>query len=232
MAHPVFSFIHPEDKKRYFFIWDTYYGMPETIPMNLLNLLQFYGLENYPQVEAVYNCYPDLLKNGTSLPDDSFDRTNKNIKKLIYENVRFSKVNDTYEAVSKELEKLFEQIMSLEDFRTAYIKLTENLNIYPPYPFHYYRFLSFTSKNLYGAVKGNFYFIEIIEKYCKDKAPGIDVLIEVDDWITGGYLLDNMGLMTKLFYELAKNNLIDVSSIPHLYRRNELIKRLFKKYAF
>ncbi len=230
MAHPVFSFIHPEDKKRYFFIWDTYYGMPETIPMNLLNLLQFYGLENYPQVEAVYNCYPDLLKNGTSLPEDSFDLTNENIKRLIYENVRFSKVNDTYEAVSQKLEDLFLLRMTMDKFRLAYAELTKNLNIYPPYPFHYYRFLSFTSKNLYGAVKENFYFTEIIVKYCK--ANGTDVLIEVDDWITGGYVLNQKGLMSKLFFELAKINIIDISAIPHIYRTDSPIKDLFINYDF
>jgi hypothetical protein len=52
MANPLYSFVHPDNNKRYFFVGDTYSSMPLTLPMNLLNLLQFYGLYNFHEIEA------------------------------------------------------------------------------------------------------------------------------------------------------------------------------------
>ena len=232
MANPLFSFVHPIDNKRYFFIWDTFTGLPKTLPMNLLNLLQFYGLYNLPEIEVIFALYPDLVKHGTTIPGDTFDKTNKNIKELLNKHVIFTKVNDEYEAVSQKMEKLFSDRQDFECFWNVYEKEIENINIYPPYPFQYYHFLAFTGRCLFYTSREELKLHQVIEECTKGKNPENVNFYEVNNWFTRGYMKDFEETMVKLFYELAKINLIDVSAIPHSLRYDSRIETLFLSYEF
>jgi hypothetical protein len=162
---------------------------------------------------------------------DSFDSTYDNIKNLLYKNVIFTKVNADYDVVSMKLESLFSGGQSFQEFRKAYDKVIENINIYPPYPRHYYNSISYTWRCLFNVKSEEYYLSRVLDNFSK-KNTKIKIDKEIYNLISKGFLLEYEDLMAKLFFELSKFNLIDISAIPHILRRNSQIKSLFKTYGF
>ena len=74
MAHPIYSFIDKKSKDRFFILWDTFYELPSTVPMNILTFLQYWGIDNKDRVSALYSIFPRLIQTGTSLNDYSFEK--------------------------------------------------------------------------------------------------------------------------------------------------------------
>jgi hypothetical protein len=229
MAHPIISFIHPENSKRYFFVLDTFFNYPETIPMNLLNLMQYLGLDNFGEAEVIYSVYSKLMQDGSTMPGDSFDKINPNLVRIIYQTAYFSEVNEAYHTVSLQLEEIFQHSKNKEEFLDAYEDFIENLNLYPPYPFHYYLSFDKTYRCIFSVIN-NEKFVNILTKYFDNKFPEDDKIREPDNWLLKGYLLSYKAEFREVFFELAEQNLIELAYVPHILREDPKISNLFMKY--
>lgn len=64
IKHPVYSFIYPNSKKRYFQFWDPVTGYPSTIPIDLITLIQYKGIYDKEFIGAVFLNYNQLITLG------------------------------------------------------------------------------------------------------------------------------------------------------------------------
>jgi len=70
MATPDYSFIYPNTAHRFFVVYNTFYDLPQTIPMDLATFIA-YHFESGRYLEGLYECYPDLIQSGCTLKDFS-----------------------------------------------------------------------------------------------------------------------------------------------------------------
>ncbi len=72
MATPVFKFIEPLSEQEYYFIYDTFYELPKTIPMCLSTFL-YYHMESKRTLEGFLASFESIEMNGSSLFDATFE---------------------------------------------------------------------------------------------------------------------------------------------------------------
>ena len=72
MATPDYSFVYPNTEHRFFVVYNTFYDLPQTIPMDLATFIA-YHFESGRYLEGLYECYPDLIQSGCTLSELSIE---------------------------------------------------------------------------------------------------------------------------------------------------------------
>jgi hypothetical protein len=83
MAKTLYSFIHPSDGNRYFYIINTFYELPEIVPLDLSTFI-WYWTRTHNNINPIPQIYDDLKNYGTSLPDYSFNELQEKEKQMVY----------------------------------------------------------------------------------------------------------------------------------------------------
>lgn len=73
MATPDYCFVYPNSTHRFFVIYNTYYDLPETIPMDLATFLA-YHFKTGRDLSGLYFCYEDLIRWGCSMFETSLEQ--------------------------------------------------------------------------------------------------------------------------------------------------------------
>jgi hypothetical protein len=82
MATLVFKFNHPDYKYDLYIIHNTYYELPETIPMDLTTFV-IYHIKTGRTFSGLLMCWEDLNKTGSSLYHSTFDEFYTNDEKVM-----------------------------------------------------------------------------------------------------------------------------------------------------
>ncbi len=151
MATPVFKFNHPKSKEDFYFLHDTYYELPKTIPMCLATFV-YYHLKINRTLSGFVMSFEDINKTGASLIDTSFDEFyNEKEIDFLYNQIEDTGALENAEILSKDSTKIRafftsdnESNISVEDF------INENMidTIFEFRGVNYYNSLS----NLYSEV--------------------------------------------------------------------------------
>lgn len=83
MATLVYKFIHPTAKQDFYVIWNTFYELPDTVPMDLTTFLA-YHININRSFEGLISCWKDLQISGVSIQEMSFDLLNAKVKEMLY----------------------------------------------------------------------------------------------------------------------------------------------------
>jgi hypothetical protein len=230
MSHPIYSFIDKKSNDRFFILWDTFYELPSTIPMNILTFLQYWGIDNKDKVSALYSIYPRLIQTGTSLNDYSFDQMPSYLQQQAFDYVELGIdfPNAEERLIIKQLEKLFILDQSFIEFYSSYFQLIKLINMYPKRPLNYYLSWNRTSQCFYMLdskfVQGIFKNITAITLPQK-------VVESMDDILRENLFKDYTEAMIELFLYLGENNYIALDAIPHVIRNNAGFQKLFTDFG-
>jgi hypothetical protein len=141
MAHPLCSFLDTKTNQRYYQVWDTITGYPHTVPLSLLNLLQYKGLHNQSFVRVLYQAFDRLLIHGSTLYKDSFSEFPDVFKQQAFDFLELNQDVPGEEEISinNELEALFGKKQGYYEFWIAYQEIIRGVNIFARRPFEYYK---------------------------------------------------------------------------------------------
>jgi hypothetical protein len=236
MAHPIYTFLDKKTDKRYFQIWDTVTGLPETVPMNLLTFLHYWGMDSQEKISALYRIYPRLIRTGTSLSDCSFDELPNYLKRQAFDylSLGIDLPTEDEQAINVELEELFRIEQTFFEFYSTYSQMIESINPYPKRPLNYYlswsktkRYFDFNNERVTQRID------ELIEQFQLPKE-----VFSIDqngcnlyDWLVGNLFVDYSEEMAELFSYLGGNNLIPLDAIPHVIRNNASFHQLFADFG-
>lgn len=241
MANPIYSFIHPISKKRYYQIWDTFTGYPETTPMNLITLLQYRGIREKDFVGALFSIFNQLIATGSTINNDLFPSSKSSQEDVYLQQAylyieKFEKDNDLeLNNLNKSLEELFQRDILFSDFFSSYEKLICDLSEYPLRQCHYYHSLAYTFRCISKSV--NEIGEHVFENITKSLIAPIDLNLEkgtgiignLDRWFKRGLFFSHQDLFSSLFVALAKKNLIAFDAIPHIVRDNDIVIDFFEE---
>lgn len=73
MATPDYCFVYPNSSHRFFVIYNTYYDLPETIPMDLATFLA-YHFNTGRDLSGLFFCYEDLIRSGCSMFETTLEQ--------------------------------------------------------------------------------------------------------------------------------------------------------------
>lgn len=235
MAHPIYSFRYPKNKKQYFQIWDTLTGYPTTVPMDLVTFLQYKGLYNREFVGVLFSIFNRLVENGCSLPNVIFPNSDEFQDVFYVHSIAFLdefESNDSIQrkSINEKLEQLFSMDVEFSQFYTQYNEIISKIEEHPPRTLNYYKTYSFTIDCLtksgtlsYLIIKQIFNQYKFSNIFSKDS----NDIYNFDFWFKSRLFFDYKEVMALLFSKLALNNLISLDAIPHLLRRESLIRDLF-----
>jgi hypothetical protein len=113
MATPVFKFRENSSEQDYFFIYDTYHELPQTIPM-CLSTFVLYHLKTQRRLDGFLASFEGIMKSGASLGDATYDEFFNEEEKAFY-------LNQLSECYAKGELKLFytESILMREFFENG-----------------------------------------------------------------------------------------------------------------
>ncbi len=233
MANPIFTFQDKSTKNRYFLLWDTYWGVPKTIPMNLLTFLQYWGIRNKEKISALYSIYPRLVKSGSSLLDSSFDQFTNNLKQIFFDYLELLDAPDEAEkTINGKLEQLFGSDLDFFEFYAQYNQQVSEITRLPKRPINYYHSWSRTSE-IFNLTAYN--YREILQAVITQHGLDLEELnFDLDDtcsWLENNIFECFPEVMVDFFVQLAKDNLIAIDAIPHIVRNNQAIKELFIQFG-
>jgi hypothetical protein len=118
MATPIFKFQHPDlPGEDLYFIHNTFFELPETIPMDLTTWIWFH-LETGRTLEGFFFCWDNLNKFHTSLKDETFDSYfDENQKQQLYDDAIFGQ--SLKEAQTNQIESVkLKELIDSENYKT------------------------------------------------------------------------------------------------------------------
>jgi hypothetical protein len=234
MAHPIYTFIYKKTQQRYFQIWNTIAGLPETVPLNLLTFLQYWGIDSKESVSTLYSLYPRLITTGSTLRDFSFNEFPDYIKQLSYDYLELGAdaANEQEKEVIHQLESLFACDLPFIEFYSAYKRLISGLNLAPKRPTNYYLswrrtkdILDFTNHSIQDV------FSDLVQQ---NGITPEDLNCNLNNLYS--CLEENVfsrfpQLMADCFVELGRRNLVAIDAVPHVIRNDEAIQELFVQFG-
>jgi len=236
MAHPIYSFKHPETQEQYFQIWDTFTELPETVPMNLITFLQYWGIDDKEKISVLYSIYPRLIRTGTSLLDYSFDKLPKHLQQQAFDYIALGIdiPSEEEKALNTQLEDLFAQEQSFFEFYSTYSQMIQSINPYPKRPLNYYLswsrtqcYLDLNDERIIQRIEGLIGQFQLPQEVFTIE----DNRYDLCDWLESNVFNDYPEAMVELFLYLGKHNLILIDAIPHVIRTNEIFKKLFTDFG-
>jgi hypothetical protein len=239
----LYSFIYPNSKKRYFQIWDPITGYPSTIPMDLTTLVQFKGIYDKEFIGAVFVKYTQLIKSGfVNTNNHAFELTEMDPNSAFisqaymyldkFEENESSKKTD----LNQSLDALFQLNIPFSVFYEKYLVLIEGLSEHPSRQINYYTSFSHTFTSLTKAISNvsSCVFLELFHKYHIDfeVLNNKSITNSFNDWFLAGFFFTQQEKMAKLFVALGELNLIAIDAIPHIFRDDENVIKLFDRIGF
>ena len=240
MAHPFLSFIYPKNKRRYFLTEDTVMCFPENIPMDLITFLQFEGLYCKNSIGTIFSFFNRLVEKGTSVAGGRVHKPEDDpaIKLLIkYLDEFEDNEMDTWRSkLNKQLEELFMSNMEFSDFYPQYLKLISGIDEHPKRQLNYYLFFAHTARCIEEMSTHliDRYVDLVFDEYSINSSTsdhGRNIIFTLHTWIKENLFTDHRDAMSRLFVLLGKNNLIAIDAIPHVLRRNNEVKELFRYFG-
>jgi hypothetical protein len=235
MATPVFKFNHPDlpDEDLYF-IHNTDYELPETIPMDLTSFIS-YHLMTGRYLKGFLYCWDDLLKTGSTLEDVDFETWfNEEEKSKLYTDALASSAlkNAIALKTTSELLKDFikEKKYEQEDIESLYYDLTKSMDDFFRID-EYYHSRSYLFEHLQTLIDENQpNYNEESEPdelvFEKDTTDDYDISGDFDDLFKLQYTLDDVDInnfdQEELLISLYShdNTYIPLHLIPHKYRNS------------
>lgn len=230
MASPIFTFQDKQNNNRYFLFWDTFSGLPKTVPMNLLTFLQYWGIDNKEKVSVLYSIYPRLIEKGTSLKDYSFNELPKHLKIFCfnYLELKDDLPNKHENELNQQLEDLFACDLPFFEFYLSYIQIVSKLNYTLKRPINYYHSLHRTADILNNV---DYDFQQIFTDLAQKNEVRLEELncdlCDIYSCLRANVFTRFPQLLAACFLELGKRNLIAIDAIPHILRNDKAIQELF-----
>jgi hypothetical protein len=239
----LYSFIYPNSKKRYFQIWDSITGYPATIPIDLITLLQYKGLYNKEFIGTVFLYYNQFIKSGfVKKNNHAFEITEMDPNSAFisqayiyidkFEENESSKKTD----LNQSLDALFKLNIPFAEFYEKYLVLIEGLSEHPPRQINYYSSFSHTFTSLATAISSvsSNVFLDLFHKYLNgfEILDNQNIIYSFNDWFLKGFFYTQQEKMAKLFVALGELNLIAIDAIPHIFRDDENVIKLFDRIGF
>ena len=235
MATPVFKFNHPDlpDEDLYF-IHNTDYELPETIPMDLTSFIH-YHLMTDRYLKGFLYCWDDLMKTGSTLEDVEFETWfNEEEKSKLYQDASASSAlkNAIALKTSSELLKVFikEKKYEQENIESLYYELTKSMDDFFRID-EYYHSRSYLFEHLQTLIDENQpNYNEETEPdelvFEKDTTDDYDISGDFNDLFKLQYTLDDIDIhnfdQEDLLISLYSNDntYIPLHLIPHKYRNS------------
>ena len=214
MARIIYSFEHPKDKRRYFYLQNTFYETLETIPMDLANFMWYYQ-SNKNNLKGFEDVYLRLKEKGSYLLNDSFYSKSEEEKDMLFALVIHSGANEMAKINKSISDKLDEYLSNNHDddiiLGTSTILRKSKFIAFRPLDFYlswhniWYYFYSHELKhdNIFSLKK-----IMLNEK-------------EID-----------LEAYASHFIDLVQNHDMPISAIPHVVRNIEIVRNYIMEQNF
>jgi len=232
MAHPIYSFKSKKSRRQYFLVWNTFSGYPQTVPLNLLQFIQYKGHLNEEFLTVFLDVYPKLLQYGSTIVGNSFDELPQPFINQIFEltNLSESDVDPTdMSSALNELESLIVQDDKLKVL-SAIKGFFKRYNTFLPRPKNYY--LSW-HQIMISQIEDDPVAREIAMDILNKSGTIVSKkdIVNLDHWFKSGFFSNKKEIMAKIFLTWAKNNRIELTTIPHILRNSPDVKLLFEEYG-
>jgi hypothetical protein len=233
MARPIYSFLDGMSGKRFFVVWNTFGEVPDSLPMDLVTFLQYREHWRGDFLQVIHEIYPELIRTGSTLQGHSFEQMDPVLKQdcmdllpLIsdYEN------QAEFDAEVMKIEELFESERDFGTFKEMFTPLMDGIRKELPRPMHHYDSWAHSPSINNFADAGP--LDRVLESF--SQTAGLDLLNQnfpIWAWLQKGYFSCHRALMADLFCELGRQNLIEISRIPHVLRADDRIAKLFEAYG-
>lgn len=213
MAKPIYSFKLKDTGLQFFYLHNTFFELPHTIPMDIVTFILFNGSKGDEFTRVFHDVYPALIENGTTLKDWSYDHLDGNVRQHT-EHFAASVERNTSSRLLEIADRvciLFETERNFPTFKKKLNNLLKTISPHLPRPLEYYESWHSTASALF---KSNLREHDYLQKLLQ---PEYD---EHGHTVVPDFLLN-----------LIHRNLIPLNSVPHVYRHNSKIEQIFKLYA-
>jgi hypothetical protein len=235
MATPVFKFNHPDlpDEDLYF-IHNTDYELPETIPMDLTSFI-YYHLMTGRYLKGFLYCWDDLMKTGSTLEDVEFETWfNEEEKSKLYTDASASSAlkDAIANKTTSDIFKVFikDKKYDKNDIGSLYYDLTKSKVDFLRAE-EYYHSRSYLFEHLQTLIDENQpNYNEESEPdelvFEKDTTDDYDISGDFDDLFKLQYTLDDIDIhnfdQEELLISIYRNDntYIPLHLIPHKYRNS------------
>jgi hypothetical protein len=213
MAKSITSFKLNEKGLHFFYLHNTFFELPHTIPMDIVSFLNFNRGNFDDFLRIFHDVYPDLIIKGTTLKDSSYELLDLDVRQhteqlaAIIERNLSKQLLDT----SVQICSLFETKRTFSSFKKEFNKIFKNISPHLPRPFEYYESWNSTANALFKSNLNSHDYLQNLLKAEYD-AQGNTIVPDV-------------------LFELIHKNLIPLNSIPHVYRHHPKIEEVFSSYA-
>ena len=203
-------------KSRFYVFFNKEEMLPETIPMDILTMLQYVGLYNKKEIKRIHAVFPKIktMEQGLRCVET---------KRFLLETHAITNIKrkDNSEKLSFSIETLFEEERNFKSFYTQYVDRVKHVAIFAPYPRHYYFSLAYTAS------------IWSQKNHSADLHVGsfLETSIGIVAMLKKGVIKKENTTLSRLFYELALDNQIEIGAIPHMYRTGKKMSALFEMYG-
>jgi hypothetical protein len=213
MAKPIYSFTLNESRTPFFFLQNTFFELPHTIPMDIVSLINYKGRNCADFLKVFHKVYPDLMRSGSTLADWGYGSLDPNMRQHIEQLARIELRNASplLLETAQQVCELFETQRSFGPFKSKLDNLLATISPHLPRPFEYYDSWHFTADSLFGNTPNEQNYLERL------MAPEYD---GNGNTIVPDFLL-----------ELINQNRVPLNAIPHVYRHNADVERIFRLYG-
>ena len=148
MATPVFKFQHPELKgENLYFIYNTFWDQPETIPMDLATFI-FYHLSTNRTLSGFCFSWKNLKNKGASLQNQSYEEFfDSNLRLKHFDSAKVSGVLETAlhnSPLSKRIDIILNQYSTNSDYEDSIFDEIDFSKLHNFRELDYYKSLSYT----------------------------------------------------------------------------------------
>jgi hypothetical protein len=213
MAKPITSFKINDKGLRFFYLHNTLFELPHTIPMDIVSFINFNRSNLDEFLHVFHDVYPDLIYKGTTLNECSYELLNSDIKQHTEHLADIIECNASKHLLNTadQICKLFESQRNFSSFKKKFDELFKNISPHLPRPFEYYESWNSTANALF---KINLKEHDYLQKL-----------------MTAEYDKHGVTIVPDFLLELINSNRIPLNSIPHVYRHHSKIEEVFRRYA-
>jgi len=213
MAKPITSFKINDKGLRFFYLHNTLFELPHTIPMDIVSFINFNRSNLDEFLHVFHDVYPDLIAKGTTLSEFSYDPLHADIRHHIEHLAGIIERNLSKQLLDTagQICRLFETERTFASFKKKFDKLFKNISPHLSRPFEYYESWNNTANALFNSNLNNHDYLQ--------------------ELLRAGYDRHGNAIVPDFLFELLNKNLIPLNSIPHVYRHHPKIEEVFSLYA-
>jgi hypothetical protein len=214
MARIIYSFEHPIDKLRYFYLHNTRYESVETIPMDLANFIWYYqSIRN--NIEGFEDIYNQLKNNENYFLNISFASKPEEEKRMLYDLVLQAGTNEMAKInklITAQLDEYLSNTQN-EDLLIGVSKVLKQCKFIPFRPLAYFYSWHYVYDFIYMNGRNELDFFPIKKVMFNEEGVDLDTIASI-------------------CLNFVENNDMPISIIPHVVRNNELVQNYIKTKNF